>query len=304
MAIPGFKECILPMPKALKQHGEMNNKQLFDRLADEMGLTEEDRNQYLPSRREKLFGNRLGWAKIHLKEAGLITKPSKNSAAITERGLSFLKDAPSTLDTSDFLIYPEYQEFRERCKPKNPGGKKPLASDEHGNTPIEQMELGYQQISDELASEMLATVKDASPYFFEQIVVDLLLAMGYGGTWRDAGRVTRPTADGGIDGIINEDKLGLDVIYLQAKKWQNPVSRPEIQKFAGALLGKKASKGVFITTSSFTKSAMQYVKNIESSIILIDGGRLAELMIEHDVGVSVSQVYKIKRIDTDYFNEA
>lgn len=170
-------------------------------------------------------------------------------------------------------------------------------------TPQEHIEYGYLQLKQGLAEDVLAQVRQSSPFFFEKIVVDLLLAMGYGGSRAEAGQVTQKTGDGGIDGIINEDKLGLDVIYIQAKRWENPIGRPEVQKFAGALMGRKAKKGIFMTTSAFTKEAQEFVQSIDSRIILIDGERLAKLMIDHNVGVAVGQSYEIKRIDSDYFIE-
>ena len=205
MAIPNFKECMLPVLKALEQNGEMDNKEMFNQLADDMGLTDEERTEYFEKKRERVFENRLLWARIHLKEAGLISKPSKKSTAITERGIELLKSNPPSIDTELLKKnYPEYKKFLSTFTPKKYTKEAKQTSDVDPMTPLEQIEQGYQQISGKLAEEMLATVRDSSPYFFEQIVVDLLLAMGYGGTWRDAGRVTKPTADGGIDGVINE----------------------------------------------------------------------------------------------------
>jgi restriction system protein len=300
MAIPDFQTIMLPLLQYFSDKKTHSNQNTYEVMAERFRLTEEELSELLPSGKQSVFSNRVAWAKSHLKQAGLIESPERGVYRITERGLEVLRDAPERITISYLRKYPEFRRFRgERdTEPIPPVG----ANDE--KTPQEHIEYGYQQIKEELTEEILKQVKACSPFYFEKIVVDLLLAMGYGGSRAESGQVTQKTGDGGIDGIINEDKLGLDVIYIQAKRWENPVSRPEIQKFAGALQGKRAKKGIFITTSSFSRESHEFARSIDSKIILIDGERLAKLMIEHNVGVVVGQTYEIKRMDSDYFIEA
>jgi restriction system protein len=249
-----------------------------------------------------IFHNRVGWAKTYLSKAGLLKSTRRSFFQISDRGLNILVQNPTRIDNGILRQFPEFNEFQNRKTEKT---EKPIVQnlEEVSSTPEESLGAAYQTIRVNLATEILETVKSCSPNFFERLVVELLVKMGYGGTLQDAGKAIGKSGDGGIDGIIKEDRLGLDVIYLQAKRWEGNVSRPEIQKFAGALLGNQARKGVFITTSDFTKEARDYVKTISSNIILIDGEELAELMIDYNVGVSIATTYEIKKIDSDYFSE-
>ncbi len=235
-------------------------------------------------------------------QAKLLESPKRGLFKITKRGIDLLNQNPQTVNDKTLQKFPEFKEFVSR---KNKKSEKIVIqnNEETLNTPEESLETAYQTIRNALATEIIEKIKSCSPSFFERLVVELLVAMGYGGTLQDAGKAVGKSGDGGIDGIIKEDRLGLDVIYLQAKRWEGNVSRPEIQKFAGALLGNQARKGVFITTSEFTKEAKDYVKTISSNIILINGEELAELMIDYNVGVSVATTYEIKKIDSDYFSE-
>lgn len=245
--------------------------------------------------------NRAGWARTYLKKAGLIEQPRRAYFKITQRGLDLLKENLAEVNIKVLDRYEEFKDFRT---------KKTLISTEDKSdeiedtkTPEEAIENGFVRLNESISEEIINKVKECSPAFFEKLVVDLFIKMGYGGTLKDAGKVIGKSGDEGIDGIIKEDKLGLDVIYIQAKRWENVVGRPEIQKFAGALLGQKAKKGIFITTSWFTSEAMEFAKGIENKIVLIDGDMLAKLMLEYDIGVSIYKNYSLKKIDTDYFVE-
>ena len=271
-------------------------------VAGEFNLTDEDRKTLLPSGQQYTFDSRVGWAKTYLKKAGLIDSPVRGYFKITDRGRQVLKDSPPKITVNYLRQFKEFEEWRSAPKidKGEQQGKEPT---KENLTPEELIESAYKELREDLASELLKKVKSCSPSFFERLVVDLLLAMGYGGSRKDAGMAIGRSGDEGIDGIIKGDKLGLDVVYIQAKRWENPVSRPEIQKFAGALMGKKAKKGIFITTSGFSKDAKEYADKIESKIVLIDGETLAQLMIDHDIGVSNYMTYTLKKIDNDYFAE-
>jgi restriction system protein len=299
VSIPDFQTIMLPLLKLLGNGNEHSNSKVTQALADHFQLTQEEQEQLLPSGSQKVFTNRVAWAKADLKMAGLIKSPKRGLSCITQRGQDVLRGGPERIDRKFLKQFPEYREKIGR-------GNKKCENEQNGagQTPQEELEMAYQDLRQELSAELLSQVKAGSPGGFEQTVIDLLLAMGYGGTLQDAGQSLGKAGDEGIDGIIKEDRLGLDVIYVQAKKWENPVSRPEIQKFAGALQGKRARKGVFITTSSFSQGAREYAESIESKIVLIDGRELAELMIDYGVGVSTGKVYEVKRIDHDYFEEA
>lgn len=258
----------------------------------------------LPSGRARLFDNRIGWAKSHLVQAGLLTAPRRAISLITDRGLEALRNHPERIDLRILSDFEEYREFRNRRKSSD--DEETLASDsesEDQQTPEELLENAYLQVRKQIESELLAQVKSAPPEFLERVIVDLVVRMGYGGSRRDAGEALGRSGDEGIDGIIKEDPLGLDIIYLQAKRWEGTVGRPEIQKFAGALQGQRARKGIFITTSAFSAEALEYVSRIDTKIILIDGPRLAKLMFDHGVGVATASSYEVKRIDSDYFSD-
>lgn len=271
-------------------------------LARHFNLTEEEQLQLLPSGTQSVLANRVGWGRTYLKKAGLLEYPKRGQFKITSRGLEFLSQKPERITTAMLGQFPEFQEFQAQSRVSPLAEARPEV--EESQTPEERIDVAYSQIRTELASEILGKVKSASPAFFERLVVDLLVKMGYGGSRSDAGRAIGKSGDGGIDGIINEDRLGLDVVYIQAKRWnENTVGRPEIQKFVGALTGYRARKGVFITTSTFTKEALAFAANNEFKVILIDGQVLSELMIDYSVGVTRQAIYELKRIDSDYFIE-
>lgn len=301
MAIPDYQTLMLPL---LRLTGDGNEHFLHDAiaaLADEFELSDEERKELLPSGQQEVFRNRVSWALTYMKQAALLRKTRRGYFRITERGKEVLSQKPAKINAKFLEKFPEFIEFRHRKKDKeDKHGVEPAASTE---TPEEALEGAYEKLQEGLSAELLQNIKDCSPAFFERLVVALLVQMGYGGSRKEAGQAIGGTSDGGIDGIIKEDKLGLDIIFIQAKRWEGTVGRPEIQKFAGALAGQKAKKGIFITTSNFSNEALDYAKNIEIKIILIDGQRLAELMIDHNVGVSPLAAYEIKKIDTDYFIE-
>ncbi|MFH1933726.1 MAG: restriction endonuclease [Pseudomonadota bacterium] len=296
MAIPDFQSIMLPLLNYARDENEHTVRDAIDFLAAEFDLSEEEQKDLLPSGRQATFENRVAWARSYMKQAGLLLSPKRGLLKISERGLSVLKEKPDKINMKYLERFPEYIEFKSRHREK-----KDEKIEESEQTPEERIESAYQRLRDDLSDEILENVKNMPPSFFEKLIIDLLVKMGYGGTRKDAGKAIGKSGDEGIDGIIKEDKLGLDIIYLQAKRWENPVGRPEIQKFAGALQGQRAKKGVFITTSGFSKEAKDYVSNIESKIVLIDGDLLTQLMIDHNIGVSPISSYEIKRIDTDYF---
>ena len=300
MAIPDFQSLMLPLLEAVRDGGEHQTKSLVETLAKRYQLTKEERAQLLPIGKSPTFDNRVGWAKTYLKKAGLLEQPKRSFINISKRGLDVLAKAPLVINMKYLEQFPEYISFKENEQEKQPSNQQNL-TDVYEDTPEELLEKSHQKLVNSLADELLENIKSCSPSFFERLVVELLLAMGYGGTRADAGRAIGQSGDGGIDGIIDEDKLGLDSIYIQAKRWEGTVGSPEIQKFVGALQGNRAHKGVFITTSDFSKQAQEYVKNINNKVVLINGFTLARLMIENDVGVSTGTTYKVKKIDSDYF---
>jgi restriction system protein len=295
---------MLPVLQLASDGKEHKFSQAVEMLANKFGLTTEERIELLPSGSQAVFNNRVGWARSYLKQAGLLTSPKRGFFTITEKGTELLATNPTRIDTSILEQYPEFIEFKNRRKDKAEGESEIESAFEQESTltPEDALAAAYNKLRSALESEILSAVKEASPSFFERVVVDLLVKMGYGGNRQDAGRALGKSGDGGIDGIINEDRLGLDVIYIQAKRWEGVVGRPEIQKFAGALQGQRARKGVFITTSSFTKEAKEYASVIDSKIILIDGEHLSKLMAEHNVGVSTVGQYEVKKLDSDYFD--
>jgi restriction system protein len=300
MSIPDYQTVMLPLLRHLADKQERSSQETVDALSEVFGLSEQERNELLPSGNQPIFMNRIGWAKTYLKKAGFIESPRRGYYRITERGLNELTKNPKKFDNKYLSQFPEFANFIKTKVIKHTSGGKYIEIDNE-KTPDENIDYNYQKIRNALANDVLDKIKQCSPYFFEKLVVDLLLKMGYGGSREEAGKITRKSADGGIDGIIKEDKLGLDTIYIQAKRWDGTIGRPEIQKFAGALQGQRARKGVFITTSKFAKEAMDFASMIENKIILIDGDRLSNLMIDYDIGVSTINTYIIKRIDSDYF---
>jgi len=274
-----------------------------DSLSDKFSLTPAEQAELLPSGQQAVFTNRIGWARSYLKKAGLLESPRRGAFKITEGGQSVLAENPEKIDVKYLGRFPEFIEFRDPSKPITASDNGTVVQ-ESDRTPEEVLELAHQSIRDSLIEELLTKILSCSPAFFETLVVELLVKMGYGGSRKDAGERIGQTGDGGIDGIIKEDRLGLDTIFIQAKRWQGNVGRPEIQKFVGALQGQRAKKGVFITTSKFTSDAVEYSSFIDTKVVLIDGNKLAGLMIDFDVGVSTSASYVIKKMDSDYFETA
>ncbi len=303
MTVPDFQAIMLPLLKLVSDGREYRFRDVIGSMSDHFKLNQEDRAETLPSGPLRI-NNRVGWATTHLSKAGLIERPKHGYLKITERGLTLLKENVDSIDLKLLDSYPEHIEFRKGNKKDDLKSAANITTDVESQTPSEIMDETYKTIRDSLADELLSQVKTCSSGFFEKLVVDVLIAMGYGGTRPDtAGEVIGKSGDGGIDGTIKEDRLGLDVIYVQAKRWENKVQKPQIQQFAGALQGQKARKGVFITTSGFSRGAREYARDIESSLVLVDGIELAGLMIDHNVGVSLASSYEIKRIDSDYFDE-
>ena len=301
MAIPDFQSVMLPLLNFSADNQEHSLQDAVDSLATKFQLTFDERQELLPSGKQARFDNRVAWAKSYFKQAGLVENTRRGYFKISQRGLDLLKTNPNKINKKTLEQYPEFLDFQNIRKEVNE--VQPLLIDEiEKQTPEEQLENAYKILSDGLASEIIQLVKICSPAFFERLVVELLLAMGYGGTRVGAGRAIGQSGDGGIDGIIDEDRLGLDSIYIQAKRWEGVVGRPEIQKFVGALSGQRATKGVFITTSDFTREALDFVKNNNHyKVVLINGFTLAKFMIENNVGVSVATIYHVKKIDSDYF---
>jgi restriction system protein len=297
MAIPDYQTCMLPFLRYLSDGAEHTLRDAEESLSDHFKLTTAERAELLPSGQQGIFRNRIGWARTYLKKAALLESPKRGVFKITQRGQKTL------IDVRYLEQFPEFIDFREMSKPEN-GAVAPAELPQSKTTPEEAIELTHQSLREQLAAELLGRILGCSPTFFEQLVVELLVKMGYGGSRRDAGERIGQTGDGGIDGIIKEDRLGLDTIFIQAKRWQGSVGRPEIQKFVGALQGQRAKKGVFITTSSYTTEAADYVTRIDTKVVLIDGKRLAGLMIDFDVGVAPAATYVVKRIDSDYFEES
>jgi restriction system protein len=300
MPIPDFQSIFLPLLKFMSDGKEHSVQEAVDILADRYELSEEERGELLPSGKQATFYNRVSWARTYLNKSGLIEMPRRSYYRITDRGRSVLVQNPPRIDMKFLQQFPEYIEFKS-SKRKIPRTK-PIKIEPNVRTPEEILEDAYEEIRENLIQEIIDHVKNCSPAFFERLVIDLLVKMGYGGSRLDAAQAIGQSGDGGIDGIIDEDRLGLDTIYIQAKKWENPVGRPEIQKFVGALMGEKAKKGIFITNSKFSSEAFNYVSNIDYKIVLIDGQRLAEFMIDFDLGVTEVISYRLKRIDSDYFN--
>lgn len=308
MPIPEFQSVMLPLLKLTADGREHSLGGSTEFLAEQFRLTEEEKQELLPSGRYPRFKNRVGWASTHLKKAGLLESTRRGYFRITDEGAEVLRENPARIDIQFLKRYPEFVDFRSGAtgssnsatETEKPG---PVELPARDQTPEEVMEAAHQSVRDELATELLQQILICSPAFFERLVVDLLVAMGYGGTRNEAGQAIGRSGDEGIDGIINEDRLGLDIIYIQAKRWRDPVPRPEIQKFVGALQGRRARRGVFITTSSYTEGATDYASSIENRVILVDGKMLSNLMIDHGVGVSTAATYNVPRIDSDYFDE-
>lgn len=301
MPIPDYQSLMLPVLRLAANGQEYKYRDVVERLAADFGLSDEERNTLLPSGNQAVFDNRVGWAKTYLKQAKLLDSSKRGYFRITERGRQLLAENPADIDTKFLERFSEFRDFKSRKRDKSEETDTPLS--EEAETPDDALANAYRQLRSDLEVRLLQQVKELSPAFFERLVIDLLVRMGYGGSREDAGRAVGRSGDGGIDGIINEDRLGLDVLYIQAKRWEGTVGRPEIQKFAGALQGQRARKGIFITTSNFSREAQEYAAFIDSRIVLIDGERLTRLMVDHNVGVSTVGVYEVKKMDTDYFTD-
>ena len=294
---------MLPLLELLADGEERTSRELVEALALRFGLTDDERNELLPSGKQERFLNRASWARSYLKRALLVENTGRGRFRITSRGVEVLQSRPERIDIKYLMRFPELAESRSRQNNRHSEDAAADDADEVAQTPEEMLEAGYQSLRRELARELLQRVKSVSPRFFERLVVDLLVAMGYGGSRKDAGQAVGQSGDGGIDGIIKEDRLGLDVVYVQAKRWDGTVGRPVVQAFAGSLEGQRARKGVLITTSQFSQDAREYVSRIEKRIVLIDGEQLAQFMIDHGIGVAEVVSYTVKRIDADYFDQ-
>ena len=306
MAIPDYQSLMLPLLQLAADGQEHALRDAVEAVSDRLGLSEAQRAELLPSGTARVIASRIGWARTYLKQAGLLDSPRRGVLCITPAGRALLSRNPARVDNTVLEHYESFRAFRARSKPDDSPERVNVAGEipQPEQTPEDAMAQAYERVRTQLEAELLEQVKASSPSFFERLVVDLLVAMCYGGSRQDAGRALGKSGDGGIDGIIKEDRLGLDVIYLQAKRWEGVVGRPEIQKFAGALRGQRASKGVFITTSGYSKEAIDFAQAISSKIILIDGATLSRLMVDFNVGVSRLGTYELKRIDTDYFDES
>ena len=303
MAIPDYQSIMLPLLKLAGDKQEHSIREAIDHISDLFGLTEGESRELLPSGQQPIIDNRVGWASTYLKKAGLLESPRRSMFTITTLGAQVLEKNPPELNIRFLDQFPQFVEFRKLRKEDDDEQLERELTEDSSRTPQELLEDGYQKIRQDLAQELLSLLKQASPRFFERLVVELLVKMGYGGSRKDAGEAVGQSGDGGIDGIINEDKLGLDVIYIQAKRWEAAVGSKEVRDFVGSLVGQKATKGIFITTSRFTRETVDYVRTIGHKVILIDGDRLAQFMIDYDVGVSKVSSYDVKKIDADYFTE-
>ena len=299
MPIPDYQSLMLPVLRFAGDRKEHSLGEFRQRVAAEFNLSEQELAERLASDSQTVFANRIGWAVQYLKAAVTLKSVKRGVYQISDRGLALLKGKPSEITVKTLRQFPEFMEFHEKASAPSAATTAPAS--ETKATPEESLEQSYQTLREALAIELLETIKNGTPAAFEKIVVDLLVAMGYGGSVEDAGKVVGKSGDGGIDGIIKQDKLGLDFLYVQAKRWKDVVGSPEVMKFSGSLTKKHANRGVFITTSFFSKDALEYIEEMPQRIILIDGRRLASLMIEHNVGVAPAKTYTLKRLDQDYF---
>jgi len=301
--IPDYQSIMLPLLVYISDGKEHKMRNVTDELAIKLGVTEEEQKELLPSGVAPVFYNRTAWAKTYMKKAGLIDSPKQGIVVISKRGLEVLKKKPNSINVKFLKQFSEFVEFQ--TSKREDEIETDTSVEQSIQTPEELLETAYQKIRKSLASELINKVIELPPAFFEKLVVELLVKMGYGGSIKDAGKAIGKSGDEGIDGTIKEDKLGLDIIYIQATRWKpsNVVGRPELQKFVGALAGQGAKKGIFITTSNFTKEALEYTPKNETKIVLIDGHQLAQLMIDYNLGCTSQQLYEVKKIDNDYFGE-
>lgn len=309
MSIPDYQTCMLPLIKLAAKKNDLSMREAVDILSDQFNLSEEQKKQLLPSGSQRVIANRIGWAKTYLLKAGLIKSPKRGLISLTDDGQKVLSQNPERITLKLLSQYPSFQQFLGQANTKDahcPTNKSSISPiTEISETPDESLARIYRNCKSATLDELLDKILSCSFSFFEQLVVDLLLKLGYGGSREDAGMALGKSGDEGIDGVIKEDRLGLNVIYLQAKRWKTDsvVGRPEIQKFAGALLGKNAHKGIFITTSSFTREARDYANSISSKVVLIDGKELLDLMWEVDLGLHTTESYSLKKLDFDYLSE-
>ncbi len=299
MTVPDYQSLMFPVLEYAGDGKEHTVSEARQYLIRRFGLSDEDAAELLLSGRQTILSNRVGWAITYLRQAGLLESSARGQFRLTTRGKMVMDERPPELNVHYLERFPDFRAFRSRHAEKT--DERDSANQEQDATPEERIEAAYKSWSDSLAADLLTRVRTCPPSFFERLVLDLLLAMGYGGSRQEAAAVVGRSGDGGIDGIINEDKLGLDVVYVQAKRWEGQVGAPVVNAFVGALAGKHADKGVLITTSSFTTAAVEFVRAVSVRVVLIDGIRLAELMIEHGVGVTDTATYTLKRIDEDYF---
>jgi restriction system protein len=305
MPVPGFQSLMLPVLRSVKD-GELSASEMRERIAGDLGLSESDLAEMLPSGRQTTFANRVAWANIFLQRAGLLEKVARGVYRISQEGRRVLGEAPERIDMRFLERYPAYVEWRRRSvagavRDADVPASLPLADD--GATPEEQIERSHTALVAALEGDLLDRVREKPPAFFERLIIDLLVKMGYGGGRAEMGKAVGRAGDAGIDGVIKEDALGLDVVYVQAKRYaaDNCVGRSEVQSFAGSLDGFGATKGIFFTTSSFSRGAREFVERISKRIILVDGAELARLMVDHGVAVRARQTFEIKTIDEDYF---
>ena len=304
MPIPDFQSIMLPLMNYYSDEKEHSTKDTVENLSSHYNLSEEETSQLLPSGNQSIFKNRVYWAIAYMKMAGLVESTQRAHYKITQKGFQLIRTNPPTINIKLLKTIPEYIEHVNIRKGKldTIDSESEIESGNEDNlTPEESLDNSYQQIRKSLAHELLIKIKNLSPTFFERLVIELLVKMGYGGSLKDAGKTIGKSGDEGIDGIIKEDRLGLDIIYVQAKRWEGVVGRPELQKFVGALAGQGAKKGIFITTSYFSKEALEYIPRNETKIVLVDGDQLSQYMIDFNLGVSIISTYEIKKIDSDYF---
>ena len=301
--IPDYQTLMLPVLRSCKD-GEVSVPEIITSLADDFQLTQEERKQLLPSGKQMRFSNRIGWAKGYLKQAGLLSYPKRGRFALTEAGRKVLSGNPERIDTNFLMQFEAFQEFRKRTQSSNTssGDQEPLLSE---GTPDELLRSAHDAINDALAADLLGRVREASPQFFEKLIVELLKSMKYGGTSEDAGRSIGKSGDDGVDGVIDQDPLGVDQIYVQAKRYgeENNIGAGAIRDFFGALSLKKAQKGIFFTSSAFTTSAIRTATDLGMRIVLIDGVRLAKLMIRYNIGCRAEDTLYLKEVDEEFFEE-
>ena len=301
MPVPDYQTMMLPVLKVFSDGKEKRNADIYSGIVEYFSLSEDDKRQLLPGGGQPTYQNRSNWATTYLFNAGLLERPQRGIYKISKNGEKLLATDPELISVQTLSDIPQFVKWRGKSNKRKAKPKEAIPTDVSSDTPEETIQSIAQELNEQLASEVLEQLHKMDPYQFEQLIVDVMLAMGYGGSRAEAGKVTQASNDGGIDGVINEDRLGLDTIYLQAKRWEANVGRREIQNFVGALAGHQAHKGVFITTSSFGKNAIEYANTVSQRIILIDGQRLAKLMIDFNIGVSTAETILLKKIDTDYF---